>query len=396
MSEIKEENPNSIIDAVLDKIEKNDFVISFFTPPMNSPSGGMGVLFKMARHLKDSGFNVKMIYEPQIDRVTSFEKSKAAGKQVDIYSRLRPDWLDFDISDIDIIPLGDQEIKFSNGEKVLAQPFIVNPEDFLIIPEGIPGIMKKTMQVSCKRIVLAQSWFYVLGGLEPGETWQHFGIRDVVSVSDAVTEYLNAVMPGLSIKQFSQGINREIFRVPEKRSSKFPIIGFTCRGGFNPERGDETSMKMVNIIKTFYAFFPHYKWIRFIFLGNSTRHDFAERLASCSLVLNADDIAGFGTIPLEAMACGTHVVGWANYGGKEYMNPNNGFWAQNGDIFQIAELLGLAMNKLINGELDLNEVYDAYEKTLSSYTSEGEAQSILNIINEYKNERINEISNLKK
>jgi len=44
-----------------------------------------------------------------------------------------------------------------------------------------------------------------------------------------------------------------------------------------------------------------------------------------SLVLYTDEIAGFGTLPLEAMASGTHVVGWTPLGGKEYINEKNGF-----------------------------------------------------------------------
>lgn len=392
MSEVAEKAPthNEIIDSFINKLQSNNFTINFYTPPMSSPSGGMGVLFRLARHLKDNGFNVKMVYEPQMDQKASFEQSRKLGKQVRVFNKLEPTWLDFDVSDIEMSPLGDEEITFSSGEKSKTSLLIVNPEDFLIIPEGFPDVMKKTAQVTCKRIVLAQSWFYVLNGMNVGETWQSFGIKDVISVSDAITEYLNVVMPGLNIKQFAQGIDRQTFKAPEKSSDKFPMIGFTA------SRGQESRMKIFNMIKTFYAFYPHYRWVRFVELSNLSRKEFAERLATCAIVLNADDIAGFGTLPLEAMATGTHVVAWANYGGKEYMNENNGFWATSGDVFQTAEILGVAMNKWLNGELDSQDVKNAYETTLAKYEMGNEISQFLNIINEYKNERINEISALKK
>ena len=49
-----------------------------------------------------------------------------------------------------------------------------------------------------------------------------------------------------------------------------------------------------------------------------------------------------------------------------------------------------------DGELDVEEIQQAYDKTLERYTEEGEKENFLNIINEYKNERINELEGLKK
>jgi glycosyltransferase involved in cell wall biosynthesis len=60
------------------------------------------------------------------------------------------------------------------------------------------------------------------------------------------------------------------------------------------------------------------------------------------------------------MACGTHVVGWNAYGGKEYVTTDNGFWTVNGDIFQTAEILGIAIEKWLNGEMDVAEIQEEY------------------------------------
>ena len=286
---------------------------------------------------------------------------------MDIFDRFNPTWIDFDISELEILPLGDEEIMFNDGKTVKCVPLgVLNQKDFLIIPEGFPDMMQKTMQIPCKRIVFAQSWFYVLNSMQPGEKWQHFGIQDVISVSDAITEYINSVMPGLKIKDFKQGIDRNTFKVPEKVSDKMPMVAFSA------SRGPENKLKTYNIIKTFYAFYPHLKWIRFQELEGLDREQFAERLSSCAFYLHTDDIAGFGTAPLEAMASGTHTVGWASFGGKEYMNNENGFWCNNGDIFQTAEVLGLAIDKWLKGDMDNSSFTDEYEKTLSRYTTEGE------------------------
>lgn len=385
-----EVNHNELIDSVIEKVKDDKNKFYFYCPPLNNPSGGIGVLLRLAKTMGDKGYDVKVIYEPRQDQRASYEATMKANKQVNVYEVFKPEWMEFSIEGLELIPLGDQEITFNNGEKIKCSPLNLNPEDFVFIPEGYPNVMKKTMQVACKRIVLAQSWFYILNSLNTGETWQSFGIRDVISVSDAITEYLSTVMPGLSVKNISQGINRGIFKVPSKKSDKYPMVGFVGT------RGAENRMKTFNIIKTFQAFYPHLRWVRFIELNGLNREEFAKRLSNCAFVLYTDDIAGFGTLPLEAMATGTHVVGWNAYGGKEYVTKDNGFWTVNGDIFNTAELLGVAIDKWLNNEMDVPEIQETYEKTLEPYTLEKESDKFLNIINEYKNERIHELEGLKK
>lgn len=393
----KKMSHNEIVDLSINKLQNNDFRVYFYCPPVNFASGGMGTLLRLAKNLKEDGFSVKLVYQPRLDQRASYEDSMKESQkqkkqiQINVFEKFEPTWMDFDLEGIEIIPLGEGEIIFNdqNRTKVQAQPLAVSPEDLLIIPEGFPDVMQKTMQTACKRVVLAQSWFYVLNAMQPGQTWQHFGIQDVISVSDAITEYLGSVMPGLRVKNIKQGINRELFKVPEKMSSKTPVVVYSAN------RGQENKLKTINLIKTFYMFYPHLRWVRFVELANMSREEFAERLSSSAFALYTDDIAGFGTLPLEAMACGTHVVGWASFGGKEYMDENNGFWTNNGDIFQTAEVLGVAIDKWLNGELDNPTVQEAYEETLSHYTVEGERSQFLNIINEYKKERINELEGIK-
>lgn len=381
---------NAIIEDAISNLNNDKYSVYFYAPPMNSPSGGVAVLLRLAKSIADSGVATKIVYEPMLNERASQERSIKEKAQMEIFEVFNPSWVDFDISKIEFIPLGDKEIEFTDGKKVKCSPLTVRNEDMLIIPEGFPNIMQKTVQISCKRIVLAQSWFYVLNSMEPGQKWQHFGIKDVISVSDAITDYLNAVIPGLSIKRLHQGIDRETFKPPTKKSEKFPMVGFSST------RGPENKMKTYNIIKMFYAIYPHLKWVRFKELVGMDREQFAEQLSHCAFYLYTDDIAGFGTAPLEAMACDTHIVGFAPYGGREYINANNGFWSGNGDIFGTAELLGVAIDKWLNGEMDSDEIKNEYTKTLEPYSVEGEKTKILEIINEYKKERIDELTGLKK
>jgi len=386
--QIKSEH-NNFVEEVVQKVANNQCKYYIYCPPMNVASGGVSVLFKNAQILKEAGYNVVVVYEPRVDQKASYDASVKAKKRIEIYEPFNPSWLGNLAESVELQCLGEGEIKFNDGKTVECTPLTLNAEDFFFIPEGFPNIMEKTAQLPCKRIVLVQSWYYILNSLNINQKWQHFGIKDVISVSDGITEYLNAVMPGLSIKQYSQSIDRSLFKSVDM-VDKNPVIAFM------PGRSQDAVLKSYNVIKTFYSFFPHLSWIRVDELKGLSKEEYAERLGAAALCLYTDEIAGFGTMPLEAMASGTHVVGWTPLGGKEYMKQTNGFWAQNGDIFQLAELLGMAAERWLTGKLDGEAVTKEYEDTLLKYAPEKEKESFINIINEYKNERITELNQLKR
>lgn len=380
---------NKVIQTVIDKVSSNDFNIFFYCPPMNVASGGVSVIFKQAKTLKEHGFKTQIIYEPRVDSRASYEESQKQRKQISIFEKFDTSWIGKDALEVQLTILGDGEIRFKDGTIHKANQLVINPEDIVVIPEGFPNVMEKFSQIACKKIVLAQSWYYILNSMQIGQRWQQFGITDVISISSGISEYLNAIMPGLKIKNVNQSIDRNIFKL-KSITDKFPKIAFM------PGRSQDAIIKTYNVIKTFYAFYPQFRWIRFDELKGLSKEEFAERLGSSSICLYTDEIAGFGTMPLEAMAMGTHVVGWTPLGGKEYMNADNGFWASNGDVFQLAELLGIAVEKMITGQLDSDEIQKQYEITLSKYTEESEKNNLIKTFNEYKNERINELQSLKR
>lgn len=377
-----------ILDQVIERVNSNNFRIYFYCPPMSIASGGVSVIFKQANILKNNGFNTTIIYEPRVDNKASFEESQKQKKQLNVYEKFNTSWLGKEAQGVDLVVLGENEIKFNDGTIVKGTQLTVNPEDFVIIPEGFPNVMEKFTQIACKKIVLAQSWYYILNAMQIGQKWQQFGIQDVISISSGITDYIKAIMPGLNIKNCTQSIDRDLFK-RYTITEKFPKIAFM------PGRSQEAVIKTYNVIKTFYSFYPQFRWIRFDELKGLSKEEFAERLGTSALCLYTDEIAGFGTMPLEAMSCGTHVVGWTPLGGKEYMNADNGFWASNGDIFQLAELLGIAVEKWLTGQLDTDEVLKQYDITLDKYTTETEKNSLIKIINEYKNERTQELQKLK-
>lgn len=384
----EQKNNNQLIDDVIQKIATKKYKIYFYCPPLNIPSGGIFTLLNYAKNLTDDGYDVKVIYEPREDRKASYDASQKARKAISIYEKFSPTWAGDIIEGLKIMPLGNEDVKFTDGTVEKADVLNLGPEDFLFIPEGFPNIMEQTAQIPCKKIILCQSWYYILNGLRVGQSWQQYGIQDVISVSDGITEYLNAVMPGLKIKEFKQSIDRDLFKEVSQVDKK-PIISY------QPGRSQDAVLKTHNVIKTFYAFFPHYRWVRFVELQNLSKKEYAERIGESAFVLYTDEIAGFGTLPLEAMASGTHVIGWTPLGSKEYIKENNGYWCTNGDIFRLAEMIGLALDSYFSGTIDELNIQNVYEEVLKNYTKENEKETILNLQKQYENERIEEFTKYK-
>ena len=70
------------IDSVIEKLNSNNFNIYYYCPPMNSPSGGIGVLFKQAKILQNAGYKVTIIYEPRQDTKASYQESQKKNKKI--------------------------------------------------------------------------------------------------------------------------------------------------------------------------------------------------------------------------------------------------------------------------------------------------------------------------
>lgn len=384
-----QKSENQLINEVIEKISSKKYKVYFYCPPLNIPSGGIFVLLNYAKILSEAGYDVRVIYEPREDRKASYEASQKVRKVISIYEKFNPIWAGDFVSSLNIMPLGNGEIKFVDKTTTEAEILNLGPEDFIFIPEGFPNVMEQTAQIPCKKIVLCQSWYYILSGLRVGQNWQKYNIQDVISVSEGITEYLNAIMPGLKIKELKQSIDRDLFK-PVSMVDKKPIIAY------QPGRSQDAALKTANVIKTFYSFFPHYRWVRFVELQNLSKKEYAERIGESAFVLYTDEIAGFGTLPLEAMASGTHVIGWTPLGSKEYINENNGYWCTNGDIFRLAEMIGLALDAYFSGSIDDLNMQNVYDNLLQNYTKENEKETILNLQKEYENERITEFTKFKK
>jgi hypothetical protein len=251
----------------------------------------------------------------------------------------------------------------------------VEISDLVIVPEVFGHVLDQIKTMPCERMVMCQSYDYILETLPPGMTWPVYNVHRGITTSDAQKEMINSLMPTVQMETVK-------LYIPDyfKKSSKPqpPLISIHTRD-------PRDTMK---IIKSFYLKFPQYKWITFKDLRNLSREKFANDLSQTCTAVWVDDISGWGTFPLEAMKCGVPIIGKVPNLKPEWMTDENGIWTY--EFNKIVDILGSFVNKWLEDEVP-NQLYEAMENTIKDYTYESFESSVSDLfksINERKTQEV--------
>lgn len=350
------------MDKVIQKLENGEYTNYFFLPDFEKESGGVKLAYDHVRCMNENGFNAVVVHQKE---------------------GFKPAWL------ADYYPQ-DEDGNFENIPMVYLDSgnLPVHMEDTFFIPEGFPNIMENLAKQNapCKRVVFCQNWYYILNALQPGVFWNDYGITDCMSVSKSQTEYINMIMPQVKCKQVYGQIPSDVFYPPEKKTDKKMQVAFI------PSRDGGT--KAHNVIKTFYAMFPHFRFVQFAEIRGLARDDYAELLRESAFFVHFDELSSWGTAPIEAFLSETLVAGWDGMGGREYMTTDNMWIVPNGDIIRLALAIGNMIETFMTDDIR-DETYEAMKAACVNYSAESERDSIVTCHNEYRNERVAEIEMFK-
>jgi hypothetical protein len=209
--------------------------------------------------------------------------------------------------------LGEEYMTEIPHQVIDGQNVEIAPEDFLIVPEIFGFMMDQVKNLPCGKIVLTQSYAYMLETLQPGQTWNQYGFFKTITTSEAQKDYINKVMRGQSYDIIEPFIS-DVFK--KRNLPPLPIIGIHSR-----EQEDT-----INLIKTFYLRFPQYRWFTFRDLRGLSQEEFANAISECFVSVWIDRQSAYGTFPLESMKVGVPVIGITPNLVPEWMNENNGIW----------------------------------------------------------------------
>lgn len=262
--------------------EKKARIYFFVQDTKGNARASIRYIYQMAKTLKTQGFNSIILHEKN--------DYTGVGK-----------WLGEEyMSDIPHVSIENKNLEIS-------------PEDFLIVPELFGFVMEQVSKLPCAKIVLTQSYAYMLETLQPGQTWAQHGFFKCITTCGTQKEYIEKVMRQSSVDIIEPYIS-DFFE--PKKLPPMPIVAVHTR--------DQEDA--INIIKTFYLRFPQYRWFTFRDLRGLTEKEFANSLKDCFLSVWIDDKSGFGTFPLESMACNVPVLGKIPDLAPSWITEDNGIW----------------------------------------------------------------------
>lgn len=347
------------LKETIEKIKEKQYKMYFFLPDHNPPSGGIKVVYDQVNILNQNGYNAIIVHSKK-----GFTPTWLSG----IYEKNE----DGTFKNIPIL--------YTEGENIS-----ISMEDFIFVPEGYPNILEsiKKQRASCKTIVFCQNWYYIMNALPPGVTWEDYGVKDVLVNCKSVGEYAKLLMPSLNVKYITTAIDQNLFNCENKRDKSFVVA-------FQPSR--DGGAKSYNAIKTFYAIFPHLKFVQFKELKGLTLEQYAQEMKNSTFYVHFDEFCGWGTAPLEAFNCKNYVTGWDGIGTTDYFSQDNGWVVRNGDILAIASTIGRMIEEFIMNSA--KEKDRGMEQATMIYTKDQELDSTLKVHNEYREERIEELENI--
>ena len=353
------------VNVSIDKITKKDFGIYFFTlDTKGNPTAGVATIYEHVKILRDLGFNANILHDKNDYKLREDEEGIGIAE-----------WLGEEYANLPHISIESQELK-------------VGPADFVIIPEAFASIMKQTVNFPCKRVIFLQSYEYIFEMLEIGENWNSFGINEVITTNDNLKKYVEGIFRNLHTEIVPIAIP-DYFKGNEK--PKVPTIAISSRD----------KREILKIVKIFYQKYPHYQFLTFRDMAGLPREEFAKELSASFLSVWIDELAGFGTFPLESMKCGTPVIGKVPRMVPEWMGTidetgnlqlnENGIWTANLNALPdiIATMAGLYLEDAIPSNL-----INGMDEFKNKYTLEETIESIKEVYNRIFSRRIIELQTI--
>jgi hypothetical protein len=353
------------LKTALSKIKSKDFGIYFYTiDTKGNPVASVANIYEHVKVLNELGYRAYVLHQQNDYKLYEDENGMGIAN-----------WL------------GEEYANLPHAS-IEAQQLQVGPSDFLIIPEAFGGLIKETQNFPCKRIVLLQAYEYMLEDLGLGENWQQFGVNDVITTSNSQKDYVESVFRGTNTHVLPVGIP-DYFTANEK--PKKPIIAISAR----------EKREILKLVKVFYQKYPHYKFITFRDMSGMSRETFANELKDSFLGVWIDDLAGFGTFPVECMKTNTPVVGkiprmvpdWmgkADENGNMILN-DNGVWT--GNLNDIPFIVSTMVSLFLEGGIPHN-ITEGMKETSTMYTMEELKTNVENVYTSIISQREVELQTL--
>ncbi len=193
-------------------------------------------------------------------------------------------------------------------------------------------------------------------------------LKGILTVSNDSYNYLKKTFPNTIVERISLGINKTF----AYNKSKEKIIAFM------PRKLKEDINQIYHILCNN----PHFKNWEWQPINNCSEKEVAQILQKSAIFLSFNYNEGFGLPPVEAMACGCYVIGYAGNAGNEYFSDEFSTKIPDRNIIEFVDKLEEIVIKFNENPLsliDLGKKASLYVQ--EKYNLEEEENSTLIAIN---------------
>ncbi|WP_243544521.1 glycosyltransferase [Pseudodesulfovibrio tunisiensis] len=316
-----------------------------FLPPVSRPTGGITVLRQIADILH------------------------RAGREVCLVARERTGWRPAGLEDAaPVVEWADMRLEAG---------------DVWLVPEGWANALMPGLEARARCVSYVQNWAYLFSSLPPGVTWDRLPV-EFVGVSDPVSQFVE-LSTGRPTPTLRPGIDLDLFAAPEAKPDG-PV-----RVAYMPRKNKALAAQIR-------AIFEHRNGpdrVRWVEIQGMDAFGVARELGKAHVFLMTGFPEGCPLPPLEAMACGCACVGYAGFGGWDYMRQalpgryapmvdlrpvdwaGNGLWCADGDVLDAALSLETMMKWAEVRSPEHVACVDAARATARAYSVQEQERAVL-------------------
>jgi hypothetical protein len=241
--------------------------------------------------------------------------------------------------------------------------FTFKTGDVLVIPEGHTDVMRATVDAPCDRLVIALNWSNIYRHLPIGVDWRQLGIRGVIAGSECERDFVRRSM-GLESTVLASGTDPRLFDHEVEKRAQIAYM---------PRKQADAFHAIACIFRSRY---PEWAHVPFVPIDGVAHEEVGRLMAQSAIFLATSVLEGLARPPLEAMAAGCLVVGFAGRGSLEYMtHEENCFLADDLDVLTAAEHLDAALRSL--GSAQATRMIASARATAVRYSPQREEQAVL-------------------
>ena len=332
--------------------------IYFLCPVNKKPAGGVKQIYRMVDILNKNGYTAFVLHK----------------------KKHRESWFKNETS-IKINPYIFKKLKYVNSsgkigvfQKIILFffkliSFHIKTEDILVYPEIAGDYLDK---VSDNRyVIFNQNCYYTFENHSPGNPSPYCSKNNLgtIVVSEDSKKYLQYAFPNLDIYRIYLGIDEQLFKSSIKKKKQI------C---YMPRKLQNDIQQVISLLQQKESM----KTWELVSIENKSEEEVAQILQESVFFLSFNHREGFGLPPVEAMLCGTYVIGYTGQGGREYFRPYFSSPIENENILDFVETIDRMIKTFeTTPEAILQKTEDAKKLVAECYNFLKEEESTLNAWN---------------